>query len=218
MDYYGRQIELLRAGPRPFEVGAGSRLPCFNTLTGSDLGAMGQLYDFTLPKLYFFHRGFDGFYGTIGRYVKVPTAWSPQLSDAHAMKVVEALLGVRLPWVRSRLDLDLGFPPGDFEAFVQTETRRMLAAAPAPERVVPWLEAGREPHHGDPISAGDLHRIVAAARDAGLRQCLYHSHTHLTAGEWAVLSHLCGQGWHDGMPGYAPFDELAWESRAKHGG
>lgn len=216
MDYYSRQSAMLGQMPRKVTVCAGSRLPCFNTLTGSDLQTMAGLYDVLLPKLYFYHRGFDGFYGTIGRYVKILTKWSPDLTDAHAMKVVEGLLGIRLPWVRSRLDLDLGFPQPGFDEFVGCETRRMLAAAP-PERVVPWLEAGREPHHGDPISSGDLHRIVKAARDVGLRQCLYHSHTHLTAAEWAVLSDLCGQGWHDGLPGYQPPDDLAWESRAKRG-
>lgn len=214
MDYYRRQREAQLQMPRKVRIGVGSRLPCFNPLTGSDLSVLGSLYDFILPKLYFYHRGFDGFYGTIGRYIQTLTEWNPGLDDARAMKVVEALLGIRLPWVRSRLDLDLGFAAGQFDDFVASETRRMLAAAPA-DRVVPWLEAGREPHHGDPISAGDLHRIVAAAHGAGLEKCLYHSHTHLTPGEWAVLSNLCGQPWHDGMAGYAPPDALAWESHSK---
>ena len=214
MDYYRRQREAQLQMPSQVSLGVGSRLPCFNPLTGADLGVMGGLYDFILPKLYFYHRGFDGFYGTIGRYIQTLTAWNPGLTDAHAMKVIEALLGIQLPWVRSRLDLDLGFPAEQFETFVASETRRMLAAAPA-SRVVPWLEAGREPHHGDPISAGDLHRIVAAAQSAGLEKCLYHSHTHLTPGEWAVLSNLFGAPWHDGMTGYAPPDDLASESHSK---
>jgi hypothetical protein len=214
MDYYRRQRQVQLQMPRQVKIGVGSRLPCFNPLTGSDLGVMGGLYDFILPKLYFYHRGFDGFYGTIGRYIQTLTEWNPGLNDAHAIKVIEALFGIQLPWVRSRLDLDLGFATEDFETFVASETRRMLAAAPA-SQVVPWLEAGREPHHGDPISAGDLHRIISAAHSAGLEKCLYHSHTHLTPGEWAVLSNLCGTRWHDGMPGYAPPDDLASESHSK---
>jgi hypothetical protein len=214
MRYYDRQRDLLQTISRPVRIGVGSRLPCFTPLNGYDLQRMAQRYDFLLPKLYFFHRGFDGFYGTVGRYLQALTEWNPGLSDAHAMKVVEGLFGIRLPWVRSRLDLDLGFPQAFFDDFVPTETRRMLAAAPA-EIVVPWVEAGREPHHGDPISSGDLHRLLTAARQAGLERFLYHSHIHLTAGEWAVISDLCGEPWLDGKPGYAPPDEMAWESRSK---
>ena len=215
MRYYDRQHEALQGLSRPVRIGVGSRLPCFTPLNGYDLARMGRTYPFLLPKLYFFHRGFDGFYGTIGRYIQTLTEWNPGLSDAHAMKVVEAFLGVRLPWVRSRFDLELGFPPEAFGAFVESETRRMLAAVPAPERVVPWVESGREPHHGDPISAGDLFRYLTAAQGAGLQRFLYHSHTHLTGGEWAVISHMCGEKWYEGKPGYAPPDGLAWESHSK---
>ena len=217
MDYYQRQYDALQQMPRPVQIGVGSRLPCFTALNGYDLKAMAANYAFILPKLYFFHRGFDGFYGTIGRYIQTLSEWNPQLSDAHAIRVIEALLGVRLPWINSRFDLELGFPPMEFAEFVQTETRRMLAAAP-PARVVPWVEAGREPHHGDPISAGDLYRYLFAAREAGLRRFLYHSHTHLSESEWAVLSHLCGEEWHSGMSGYTPPDDMPWESHAKRSG
>jgi hypothetical protein len=176
---------------------------------------MAELYDFILPKLYFYHRGFDGFYGTIGRYIQTLTEWNPALSDAHAMKVVESFFGVRIPWVRSRLDLELGFPPEAFEQFVQGEVRRMLAAVTSPTNLIPWVDAGREPHHGDPISAGDLHRCLTAARDAGLQRFLYHSHIHLSESEWAVISHLCGESWHSGKPGYTPPDGMPWESHSK---
>jgi hypothetical protein len=215
MSYYRRQHEAFETMPRTVQIGVGSRLPCFTPFNGYDLAVMAGLYSFILPKLYFFHRGFDGFYGTIGRYIQTLTAWNPGLSDAHAMKVVEGLFGIRLPWIRSRLDLEMGFPSDFFDSFVPTEVRRMLAAAPSPGQVVPWAEAGREPHHGDPISAGDLHRYLTAASDAGLERFLYHSHTHLTEGEWAVISNLCGEPWYSGKPGYAPFDEMPWESRSR---
>ncbi len=214
MDYYARQHQALAAMPRPVRIGVGSRLPCFNALNGCDLQAMAQRYAFILPKLYFYHRGFDGFYGTIGRYIQTLTEWNPALGDGHAMKVVEALFGVHLPWVTSRFDLELGFPEA-FDEFVAEQTRSMLAAAPSPQHVVPWVEAGREPHHGDPITAGELFRYLSAARDAGLERFLYHSHTHLSDSEWAVISQLCGEPWHTGKAGYQPPDDMPWESQSK---
>ena len=63
--------------PRPVQMGVGSRLPCFTALNGYDLKAMAANYAFILPKLYFFHRGFDGFYGTIGRYIQTLSEWNP---------------------------------------------------------------------------------------------------------------------------------------------
>ena len=212
--YYGRQAEALQQMPRQVDIGVGSRLPCFAPLNGADLNFNAEHYAFILPKLYFFNRGFDGFYGTVGRYVQTLTEWNPELSDAHALKVVEALFGIRLPWVRSRFDLELGFP-AEFREFVQTEVKRMLAASPTPGHVVPWVESGREPHHGDPMAAGDLYRYLIDARDAGLERFLYHSHTHLSEAEWAVISNLCGDEWHSGKRGYTPPDDMPWESQSK---
>ena len=37
-------------------------------------------------------------------------------------------------------------------------------------RVVPWLDTGRFPHDGDPMSAGDLSKLITAAHKAGLRR------------------------------------------------
>lgn len=33
--------------------------------------------DFLLPKHYFFHRGFDGFVGTVYRYSQTMLEWNP---------------------------------------------------------------------------------------------------------------------------------------------
>jgi len=71
--------------------------------------------------------------------------------------------------------------------------------------VVPWVDAGRKPHDGDPITAGDLRRLLEAAREAGLARFIYHHHGNLTPGEWSVLSALCGEPWEEGG-GYAPPD------------
>lgn len=204
MNYYERLRKAIATSARPIKMGVGSRSPCFAFLTGSDLPALARLYDFILPKHYFFHRGYDGLYGTVGRYLQTLTSWNPGLADADALKVVEALFGLRMPWIRSRFDLDLGFPPEFFESVVKNETRRALAMVPDPSQVIPWIDAGREPHDGDPLPANDVYRILKASHEAGLRRFAYHNENHLTKGEWAVISHLCGKGWLDGQPGYAP--------------
>jgi hypothetical protein len=88
-----------------------------------------------LPKHYFWHRGFDGMYGTVARYVETLTQWSPGLSESSALAVVGALFGIDLPDVAGLADFDAGFSPEFFERIVIQETERALAATGDPERV-----------------------------------------------------------------------------------
>ena len=61
--------------------------------------------------------------------------------------------------------------PEFFETVVVSESRRALAAVGGDaSRVVPWLDTGRFPHDGDPMSAGDLSKLITAAHKAGLRR------------------------------------------------
>ena len=168
-----------------------------------------------LPSNAFWHRGFDGLYGTVARYVQTLTEWSPGLSEAGALRVVAALFGIELPGVKSLRDFDLGFPQEFFDTIVVRETERAIAAMGGDaERVCPWVDAGRKPHDGEPFTAHDLDRMLEAAGRAGLRRFLYHHHGNLTPGEWAVISARCGTsglsaGWQSttsprpGLEGYA---------------
>jgi hypothetical protein len=191
---------------RPVKLGVGPRTAAFAPLCGYDMRALAGFMDILLPKHYFWHRGFDGMYGTVYRYVRTLTRWSPALSDRDALRVVSLLFGLELPGIAARSDFDAGFPPEFFETIVKQETTRALAAVGDPERVVPWVDAGRKPHDGDPIGAGDLRRLLAAARDAGLTRFVYHHHENLTPGEWSVTSELCGSRWEEGGEGYRPPD------------
>ena len=191
---------------RPVKLGLGPRSACFAPLAGYDLVELAKVIDVLLPKHYVWHRGYDGMYGTVCRYVEMLTEWNPGLSDAEALSVMQALLGLELPGIANRRDLDRGFPPEFFAQVVGLETRRALAVVDDPHRIVPWVDAGRKPHDGDPVTASDLRSLLLAAQEAGLKRFLYHRHETLTAGVWAVLSELCGRAW-DPMEGtYRPPD------------
>ena len=192
---------------RPVKLGLGPRSACFAPLCGYDMAELAACIDILLPKHYFWHRGFDGLYGTVGRYVETLTDWNPGLTDADALQVVRALFGIQLPEVEDRRDLDRGFPQAFFDEVVAQETRRALAAVDDPERVVPWVDAGRKPHDGDPVGAADLRRLLLAAQGAGLRRFLYHHHENMTPGEWAVMSELCGAAWDRMRSAYVPPDK-----------
>ena len=207
-DFYRRvRAGVDRVAGRQVKLALGPRSACFAPLCGYDLGELAEFIDVLLPKHYIWHRGFDGMYGTVCRYVETLVDWNPGLSDREALAVVKALFGLELPEVSDRRDFDRGFPQAFFDQVVTQETRRALAAVDDPERVVPWVDAGRKPHYGDPMSAADLRRLLLAAQEAGLRRFVYHYHWDLTAGEWAVMSELCGARWDSLSSAYQPPDE-----------
>jgi hypothetical protein len=220
---YADLVGTVKAASRPgIKLAAGPRSASFAPLCGYDLRCLADLLDLLLPKHYFWHRGFDGMYGTIGRYVETLIAWNPRLSEAGALAAVSGLFGLDLPDVTCQADLDAGFPSAFFETIVKQETARVLAATGDPDRVVAWVDSGRRPHEGDPVGAGDLARLLDAAAGAGLRRFIYHHHQNMTAGEWAVISRRCGTAWRSqgtppltadlvsdsaAMPGYYPPDK-----------
>ena len=190
--------------PRRLLLGNGVRTAVFSGMTAVDFHAWDEILDLLLVKHYFWHRGFDGLYGTVARWVRQIGEWNPELTEEDCFTVVEAWLGVELPEVGCLADMDLGFPQAFFDQVVQEETRRALAAVGDPGKVVPWVDTGRMPHGGDPMTAGDLHRILEASEAAGLQRFLFHNHSHLTAAEWRVISRRCGTEWDEDPAGYWP--------------
>jgi hypothetical protein len=219
---YAHLRQLIRShAQRPILLAAGPRSAAWSSLCGYDYGRLGEVLDVMLCKHYFWHRGFDGLYGTVARYVQTLTEWNPGLSERGALRVVAALFGLELPGIESLRDFDRGFPQEFFDRVVVRETRRAIAAMGDAERVCPWVDAGRKPHDGEPFTAHDLDRLLEAAGRAGLRRFLYHHHGNLTPGEWAVISARCGRPWQSttsprpglegyeasrSMPGYYPPD------------
>ncbi len=201
-----KRVETVRSvADRHFEIGLGLRTPAFAGLCGVDLKVYDDIADFICPKHYFFHRGFDGLYGTVGRFIETLVEWNPELDDQAAIRVIEAIFGFRLPGVRNRLELDYGFPDEFFQSIVKEETRRSLSAVSRPEKVIPWVDAGRRPHCGDPFTAVDLRRTILASAEAGLKHFIYHNHDTLTMGNWQVLSTLCGKSWMPSKGGDATY-------------
>jgi hypothetical protein len=191
---------------RPIRLGVGPRTAAFAPLCGYDFALLAEFIDVLLPKHYFFHRGFDGMVGTVYRYVETLTDWNPGLSDADALAVVKALFGLVLPGVQRREDFDRALSPEFFEQIVHMETVKALAVVDDPSRIVPWVDSGRSPHDGDPMSAGDLRMLLETAESAGLQRFLYHHHGNLTASEWTVMSRMCGETWQPLKSSYRPPD------------
>jgi hypothetical protein len=193
---------------RSIKVGIGSRTAAFAPLCGFDLAGLAEFADFLCPKFYVFHRGFDGLVGTVNRYVETLCDWNPKLTDQDALEVVRALFGLELPNVHHRGDLDYALTPEFYETVIWQETRRALAVVDDPGKIVPWVDAGRAPHAGDPLSPGDLGRLIGAAGDAGLQRFLYHHQGNLTPGEWSVMSDICGNRWQRETSEYCPPDDF----------
>ena len=188
------------------ELGGIPRTAAFSGLTGQDYQQMASYFDYIFPKHYFWHRGNDGMYGTVARWVQQIAAWNPALTEGDCFAVVKAWLGLELPGISSLLDMEVGFPEEFFSQIVYNETRRVLEAIGDDDKVIAWVSTGRSPHGGDAMPARDLHGILAASERAGLKRFLFHPDPDLGAPEWSVISGLCGNLWHQSRDGYWPPD------------
>ena len=187
---------------RKIELGGIPRTAVVSGLTGQDYERMAGYFDYILPKHYYWHRGFDGLYGTLARWVQMLGEWNPGLTEEDAFAVVQALFGIKLPQVRTLFDLEAGFPDEFFSEVVYGETRRALEAAGA-DKVICWVSTGRTPHAGDPMPARDLLGILRASEAAGLKRFVFHPEV-MGASEWRVLTELCGTPWREDPSGYWP--------------
>ena len=191
---------------RPAKLGTIPRAAAFSVLTTQDYEKTHGFFDYIFPKHYYWHRGFDGMYGTVARWVDTLHQWNPSLSEADCFDVVKVLFGLELPGVTSLSDMERGFPDEFFDKVVYPETRRALEATGNPDKVIAWVSTGRNPHAGDPMPAHDLERILTASHRAGLQRFIFHPDLNLGAAEWRVISKLCGTEWKEDSSGYWPPD------------
>ena len=187
------------------------RAPTFSVLTTQDYQRMHPYFDYVFPKHYFWHRGFDGMYGTIARWVMRIHEWNPGLTEEDCFAVVKAWFGIELPGIKSLADMEMGFPDEFFDKVVFNETRRALEAIGDDNKVIAWVSTGRSPHAGDSMGARDLYRILVTSQKAGLKRFLFHPDPDLGAAEWGVISGLCGKRWKEDPSGYWPTDTPRFE-------
>lgn len=191
---------------RPAKLGTIPRSAAFSVLTTQDYEKTHSFFDYIFPKHYYWHRGFDGMYGTVARWVATLHEWNPSLSEEDCFDVVKVLFGLELPGVRTLSDMERGFPDEFFDKVVYSETRRALEATGNPGKVIAWVSTGRNPHAGDPMPAHDLERILLASHRAGLRRFIFHPDVNLGAAEWRIISKVCGTEWKEDPSGYWPPD------------
>jgi len=189
---------------RKVELGGIPRTAAFSSLTGQNYQQMAPLFDHIFPKHYFWHRGFDGMYGTVARWVRKFGELNPTLTEEDCFALVKSLLGIELPGIHSLIDLELGFPQEFFDEVVYSETKRALSAIGDIDKVIAWVSTGRSPHAGEAMTARDLHGILTASERAGLKRFLFHPDPDLSASEWSVISWLCGNLWQQSRDGYWP--------------
>ena len=198
-----KAIDALKPKPKFATI---PRSTTFSLLTTQDYLRIHPYFDYIFPKHYFWNRGFDGMYGTIGRWVRTLRAWSPELNEQDCFAAVKCFFGLDLPGIQSLADLDMGFPDEFFSKVVYSETRRALDAVGDDNKVIAWVSTGRNPHAGDPVTAKDLYRILVESQRAGLKRFIFHPDLNLGAAEWSVISGLCGKRWREDPNGYWPPD------------
>ncbi len=191
---------------RRAKLGTIPRSAAFSVLTTQDYEKTHSFFDYIFPKHYYWHRGFDGMYGTIARWVQTINDWNPELTEEDSFAVVKLLFGLDLPGVRRLYDMEKGFPDEFFDKIVFSETKRALEATRNPDKVIAWVSTGRNPHAGDPMPAHDLERILAASHRAGLKRFIFHPDVNIGAAEWKVISRMCGKEWKEEPNGYWPAD------------
>ncbi len=192
--------------PRKTKLGTIPRSAAWSVLTTQDYQKTHHFFDYIYPKHYYWHRGFDGMYGTVARWVATLHEWNPSLTEEDCFQVVKLLFGIDLPGVKTLADMENGFPDEFFDKVVFHETRRALDATGDPNKVIAWVSTGRNPHAGDPMPANDLRRILVASHKAGLKRFIFHPDVNLGAAEWKVISSLCGKEWKEDPNGYWPPD------------
>ena len=202
------------------KFGLNPMMPSLAPLAGYDFPGLATVCDMVVPRFGIHHRGTDGLYGLLSKWVGAMNEWSSSLWEAESFEAVGALTGLHLPSsdpaapagqrMLSLRDFERGYPEAFWREVMVPEARRAIAQADGyPWRVLPSVGTGRRPQGGDPVGVADFRRLLDAIKEGGVRQVVYHNYSHLTPGEWSMLSEISGTAWRPGsgtQSGYEPPD------------
>lgn len=192
-EYMKRVID--ERADHPVQLAVCPRTPAIGPTAGYDYHRISGIVDVIMPKLYYWHRGYDGLIGTAWRWAATLTAWNPELTIRDACLVTRMLFGDAMPLVDSLIDFDRLITPEYLHSLTLLEAGRSAAAIGDRSRVVPWVDSGRAPHDGDPLTAAHLDATLDAVAQTGIDHFTYFNSTKLTDADWTMLSHHCGTAW-----------------------
>lgn len=206
--YADMKATLVEHAGREVGLAVCPRTPAIGPVAGYDYARCGEIVDVVMPKLYWWQRGYDGLVGTAWRWASTLTQWNPELSVADACAVTRAFFGDSMPLVDELIDFDRVIDAAWVREVTMRETTRALAVIGGNARVVPWVDSGRAPHDGDPMTAAHLDALLEAAASCGIQQATYFNSTKMSPADWTVLSHHGGASWHPSQtPGWVPPDQ-----------
>jgi hypothetical protein len=174
--FMGGLRRVVRSLNPSLQLGLGPRLPSWARITGCSLKTIARVTDFQAPKVYLWKGGFDGYYGTLARYVDFVTSNNPDLPGDLVLQVLFRLFGIDMPEVRVVADLQKEFPQSYYDVTLAGEIKNIEADVGSLDDVVPYVEVGPHPHGGEPISNDQLRSIVAAMQGAGLTRFIHYWH------------------------------------------
>jgi hypothetical protein len=183
-DSIARIYRAIKAANPKLQYGICPRLPCFAAMQGCNFRRLSQVTDFIQSKHYLWMGGFDGFKGTLARYVQTLREWNPSLDDARLEALICRLLGVRLPDDYRVSDFERPAPKRFFDEVVYRESRKMLQRIGDADKISPFV--GLE-HGGILLTAEELHYTLQAIADAGLRRFTYFILNSVSDEIWAVI-------------------------------
>src|SRR5699024_7945659 len=113
---YQHLAEALRAtpgvAPGSLQLAVCPRQSGFAQLAGYDYPKIVTSVDVIMPKLYFWHRGYDGTIGTAHRWVETLRSWNIGLSTRAAGQLTRLIFGPSVPVLDNAIDYDFILTPG----------------------------------------------------------------------------------------------------------
>ena len=168
-----------------FQVGVSSRTPAYSALTGHSLKRRNENMDFQLPKLYLWSGIQPGFRFVLRNYLTTLRDWGDGMSEEMATRLVEGVMGIRVPEGYPIRDFDSPAPRSFYDDIAGDEIRKMMAMVGDPERLVPFV--GLEHFGGPQLTPEELRYLLQAMERNGVRRFIFYRYETMTEPVWQVL-------------------------------